>query len=96
MNFGKKQQITNDKNIEWLMKMLKRKKRGPKPKNTTLSTSASDNEESNKITKFKTKSKQVEEDIPKNRVGRPYKVKFEQLLLSNKTDIDNTPNNNNI
>ena len=49
-----------------------------------------------KITKFKTKSKQVEEDIPKNRVGRPYKVKFEQLLLSNKTDIDNTPNNNNI
>ena len=75
---------------------VEKKRRGPKPKNTTPSTSASDNEESNKITKFKTKSKQVEEDIPKNRVGRPYKVKFEQFLLSNKTDIDNTPNNNNI
>ena len=74
---------------------VEKKKRGPKPKNTTPSTSASDNEEIPKITTFKTRSKPIEEDKPKNRVGRPYKVKFEQLLLNNKTDIDNTPNHNN-
>ena len=71
---------------------IEKKKRGPKPKSTTPSTSASDNDESIKITK--TKPKPIESDEPKKRVGRPYKVKFEQLLITNKTDIDNTPNHN--
>lgn len=74
---------------------VENKKRGPKPKNTIPSTTASDNDESIKISKSKTTPKPIDADKPKNRVGRPYKVKFEQLLINNKTEVSDTPNHNN-
>jgi hypothetical protein len=66
------------------------KKRGRKPtRNLTPSPIASDDDEVliNKLSQDKTKKNR--EPKPKQRIGRPYKVKFEQLF-NQKTDDDNT------
>ena len=94
MNFGKKTTDYEREKYRMAHENVENKKRGPKPKNTIPSTTASDNDESIKISKSKTTPKPIDADKPKNRVGRPYKVKFEQLLINNKTDVSNTPNHN--
>ena len=87
MNFGKKTTDYEREKYRMAHENVENKKRGPKPKNTIPSTTASDNDESIKISKSKTTPKPIDADKPKNRVGRPYKVKFEQLLINNKTEV---------
>ena len=66
------------------MKMW-RKKRGRKPK------IPDDNDKSIKISKSKITPKPIDVDKPKKKLGRPYKVKFEQLLINNNTYVNDTP-----